>query len=182
MSTGAKNKILVWLVILLLIANAATIAFFWINKSKQAVASQPPGQGRPEQFLTNELGLDSAQQQKLATLVLEHRSGAQQFRQNIREAKDRFFELIQQNNAADSTKQQAARNVSLQTEALDLLTLDHFQKIRNLCTDEQKKRFDEIIHEVAMSMGQPRPPMGPRGEQGPPPGGPNEGGPPPPVK
>jgi hypothetical protein len=55
----------------------------------------------------------------------------------------------------------------------------HFQKVRALCNESQKQKFDEIIKEAARMMGPP-----PRGDrQGPPPPPPgmrDEQGPPPP--
>lgn len=178
MNSGSRNKLLTWLVVLLLIANAATIAFFWLNKAKQPM----PSKGTPKEFLIKELKLDTKQQEQLTVLVKEHRQGAEQLRGKTREAKEALFDLLKQDNVSDSAKQAAAKRVSVNTEALDLLTLDHFQKIRALCTVEQQKKFDEIIHQVTTMLGQQRPPMGPGNgpPQSPPPGGPGGEGPPPP--
>ena len=176
MNSSAKNKLLVWLVALLLVANAASIALFWLGKKKQP----PQLKGTPNEFLIKELTLDAKQQKQLTVLVKEHREAAEQLRQQTREAKESFFDLLKQSNPADSTKQAAAKAVSVSTEELDLLTFAHFQKIRALCTPEQQKKFDEIIHQVTSMMGQPRPPMGPgNGPKGPPPAGPDNERPPP---
>lgn len=181
MNNGSKNKILSWLVILLVVANAATITMFWLNKSKRPAGPK----GTPQEFLVNELKLDAKQQQQLDGLVKEHRRAAEALRGKTREAKERFFDLLKQTNVADSTKQAAAKAVSVITEELDLLTLDHFQKIRALCNPEQQKKFDDIIHQLTAMMGQPRPPGPPGGPEGQHPNGPgvpprNEQGPPPP--
>lgn len=173
MSTGAKNKILTWLVVLLLAANVVTIAFFWLNKKEQAVQHK----GTPADFLIKELALDAKQQEQLQVLVKEHRRAAEQLRRKTRDAKEAFFELLGQQNITDSTKQAAAKMASASMVELDLLTLDHFQKVRALCRPDQQKKFDEIIQEVVRMMAQPRPPMGP---MGPPPGGQGGERPPPP--
>jgi Spy/CpxP family protein refolding chaperone len=177
MNSAAKNKLLVWLVALLLVANAASIAMFWLGKAKHP----PQPKGTPQEFLIKELKLDAKQQEQLEVLVKEHRQAAEQLRGKTREAKEAFFDLLKQANVTDSVKQAAAKAVSVNTEELDLLTLNHFQKVRALCTTEQQKKFDEIIHQVTSMMGQPRPPMGPGNDrQGPPPGGPDGDRPPPP--
>lgn len=171
MSTAAKNKLLTWLVILLLVANAATIAMFWLNKKK----NPPQPKGTPNGFLIKELKLDSAQQFQLDLLVKEHRQAAEQIRGKVRMAKDSLFDLVKNTNATDSAKQMAAAACSKLTEQLDVLTVNHFQKIRSLCTAEQQKKFDEIIHDVTRMMAQP--PGRPGGPQGPPPpGGPHPDG------
>jgi len=173
MNHTAKNKVLTWLVVILLIANAATITMFWLGKPKQPV--QPKGQ--PKDFLIKELKLDTNQQAQFEVLVKEHRAAVEQLRKKIKGAKDNLFDLLKEQNVSDSTKRNAAAAVSIITEEIDLLTLNHFQKVRAFCNPEQQKKFDTIIHQVTGMMGQQRPPMGPGG---PPPGGPGGDRPPPP--
>lgn len=173
MNSGTKNKLLTWLVVLLLIANAATIAMFWLGKTKQPVQLK----GEPRDFLIKELKLDTNQQAQLEVLVKEHRTAVEQLREKIKGAKDNLFGLLKEQNVSDSIKKNAAAAVSIITEEIDLLTLNHFQKVRSLCNPEQQKKFDEIIQQVIRMMGQQRPPMG---AGGPPPGRPGEDRPPPP--
>ncbi len=168
MNHTSTNKLLTWLVVLLLIANAITITLFWIDKTRHP---QPPG-GTPQEFLIQQLKLDTKQQKQLQALVKEHQQSASLQRKKIRESKEAFFDLLHQPVITDSVKQAAAKTASENTEALDLLTFDHFKKIRLLCTAEQQKKFDEIISEVTNMISQPRPP-GKRGNdtQGGPGGG-----------
>jgi len=179
MNNGTKNKLLTWLVVLLLIANAITITIFWLSRAKPP----QPMRGTPQNFLVESLKLDAKQQEQLEVLVKEHRQAAEHLRMKTKESKEALFDLLKQPNVSDSTKQAAAKAVSVTTEKLDLLTLNHFQKVRALCNSEQQKKFDEIINDVVRMMGQPRPPMGPgSGRPGPPPGGPDGDRPPPPEQ
>jgi hypothetical protein len=164
MSAGTKNKLLTWLVVLLLLANAATITLFWLNKTKRP----PLPKGSPREFLVTELKFDTKQQEQFDVLVKEHRRAAEELRKKTREAKEAFFDLLKQSSIADSVKLKAAKNVSTYTEGLDLLTLNHFQKVRVLCTTEQQKIFDHLIQDVIEMIGRPGKPMRP---QGPPPPG-----------
>jgi len=172
---------LTWLVVLLVLANIATITMFWLNRPKHPAAMQGE---RPKDFLVQELKLDAKQQEQLEGLVKEHREAAEALRKKIKESKDAFFALLKQPGVPDSAKQAAAKAVSVNTEELDLLTFNHFQKIRALCTPDQQKKFDEILQRVTSMIAQPRPPGGPGGP--PPggrpdgPGGPGGDGPPPP--
>ena len=183
MNHTTKNKLLTGLVVLLLLANAATITMFWMGKAKHP----PQSKGSPQEFLVKELQLDAKQQEQLKELVKEHRHSAELLRGKTRKAKEFFFDLLKQQNVTDSAKQTAAKAVSSITEELDLLTFNHFLKVRSLCTAEQQQKFDEIIKEVTGMIGQPRPPGGPGkgdGPQGPPPpaGGPAGDRPPPPPQ
>lgn len=169
MPTHTKNKWLMTLVILLLLVNGVTIAMFWIGRGKEKLPPPPPPQeqgGSPANYLIRELGLDSQQQQRYMVLVKEHQQASAQLRRQIGEEKDRFFGLLRQSTAPDSVKKAAVAAASRQTEALDLLTFEHFQKVRAICTPAQQEKFDRIIQQVTAMMAGPKP------------GGP--GGPPPP--
>jgi periplasmic protein CpxP/Spy len=168
MNHGSKNKLLTWLVVLLLVANAITITMFWMGRPKHP----PQPKGSPQEFLVNELKLDNNQQQQLESLVKEHRQMSEQIREKVRVAKDSLFDLVKNPNATDSAKQSAAASCSKLTEQLDVLTVNHFQKVRALCNADQQKKFDEIIHDITRMMGQPQPPGRPGRPPGPPPDGP----------
>lgn len=172
MNKLTTNRLLLGLVIILLVANAATLSFLWLGRP----SARPPG-GGASNFLIKELQLNEGQQQQYQKLVIEHREGANELRSKIRSAKERMFDLIKEPNTSDSTKQQIAKEVSSYSMELELLTLHHFEKVRTICTPEQQKKFDAILHEIASMMGNPKPPIGPDGNRppGPPSGGP--GGP-----
>ncbi len=175
MNPSSKNRLLVWLVALLLIANAATIAMFWLGKTKR-----PPEPRRPESdFLVKELKLDSGQQAKFELLRKEHRSAVDSLRAKVKEAKDQLFDLVKDLAATDSMKQTAAAAVSVITEKIDLYTVEHFQKVRAICNPEQQKHFDEMLHQIT-SMMAPPPPKRPDRPGGSPPNGPEGDRPPPP--
>jgi periplasmic protein CpxP/Spy len=160
MYSKTKNKLLLWLVILLLAGNTASIAVFWLGKNKQPAAAK----GTPKEFLIKELQLNSRQQEELELLMVKHREEAPGLRKEIRQAKKDFFDLLKQQNIADSSLQAAAKNVSLSIEQLDLFTFTHFKKIRELCTPEQQDKFDSIIEQVTTMMPPPRRFQGPDGD------------------
>jgi protein CpxP len=164
MSYFDRNKWWALAFVLLVALNVATLATFWIVKEKNAPPRMAHGSGVTD-FLVKELGLDSAQEQKLVLLREEHQQKIMETRKGNREAKDALFALLQQSGAADSVIEKAAKNAAAFDTQLDLLTFRHFQQVRNLCTEMQKKKFDEVIQEV-LRMIAPPPPGRP---QGPPP-------------
>jgi len=163
MNYVAKNKMLTWLVVLLLVVNTASIAMFWLGKAKQTEHTEETEQpkGKPEDFLVKELKLDAVQQAKLKILAKEHREAIKEFHEAIKDAKQNFFNLLKQQNTPDSIKQTAATVISRITEKIDLLTLAHFNKVRALCNAEQQKKFDEIIQQIIDRMGEQRRSGGP---------------------
>ena len=161
------------LVILLLVANTATLVIFWIDRAKHG----PGPKGEVKDFLVKELKMDSVQQEKFEVLREEHHHAVDSLRAEVRQAKDHLFDLVKDNTATDSLKLATAEEVSRITEKIDLITLDHFQKLRAICTPEQQIKFDELLHEVVNRLGAPPAPKGPppgglgrpEGPDGPPP-------------
>ncbi|HEX4875680.1 MAG TPA: Spy/CpxP family protein refolding chaperone [Chitinophagaceae bacterium] len=173
MQTTGKNKWLTLLVVLLLLANITTLALFWLDRGKRP----PQPKGTPKEFLVKELSLTAVQQQQFDTLIAGHRKKSGELRDAVKAAKDSLFGLIKESAATDSLKQLYAKKVSHLTEQIDLLTVNHFQQVRKICTPEQQQKFDELILEVTSMMAPPRPPQGPGHPQGPP-----HDGPPPPKE
>lgn len=157
MNTAAKNKTLTWIVVLLLIGNVTSIAIFWINRNTPALSPK----GTPAAFLIKELKLDKRQQEQLEILVTQHKEQVPSIRKKVRESKEALFDLLKQYNVSDSVKKAALKSVSINTEILDSITFEHFKKIRELCTAEQKIKFDQIIHQVTSMKAQQRPGDGP---------------------
>ena len=161
-----KNRVLTWLVLLLLVANAASIAMFWLGKAKQTKQAQQilrneQPKGKPQDFLVKELNFDAAQQGQLEIFSKEHREAVNSFHEKIMEAKENFFAILKKKNATDSAKKKATEAISNITQQIDLLTLNHFQKVRALCNAEQQKKFDEIIKQVIGMMSEQRRNAGP---------------------
>lgn len=172
MNTSTKNNLLIGSVIVLIIANVAILTTIWYMHHRDVVH-----RGTPADYLVKELGLNEEQKNKLHELASEHHHQAQQINEQIKNARDSFFSLLKQPNVTDSTKKTAADNIAKHLEQLELLTFDHFQQARNICTSEQQKKFDEILQDVLRMIGGP--PQGQRPE-GPPPHDGN--GPPPPDR
>jgi protein CpxP len=156
-----KSKYLVGMVVLLVIVNLAAITIFFLGNHHPG---PPP---HPSDFLIRELGFNDAQESAYMKLVTEHRAFSESHKENIIKAKNRFFNLLQEQVVPDSTKQAALKEISKQSEEMDLMTFSHFQKVRALCTEDQKKKFDRIINQMLGMMAGPRPPGG--GEGVPPP-------------
>ncbi|TCC89460.1 periplasmic heavy metal sensor [Pedobacter frigiditerrae] len=171
---NSNKKILTALVVLLLIANVATIGLFWFKKENKPQQLK----GGPAKFIIKELELNKSQQEQYLVLVEEHQQGVRPLRDEIKDAKDAFFSLLSQPNVTEAEKQTAAKMVSVSTEKLDLLTFNHFAKVRAICNPTQQKKFDAIIKQVMQMMGEQHP-KGRGPHQGPPMDGPPHNGPPP---
>jgi protein CpxP len=161
MNNITKSRLLSTVIIVLLVANIATLTVFLLKKDDKKMP--PPQKGGPFAFLVKELALDSLQIAAYTKLREEHQKNVESFRAEIRNAKDALFELLKDSNVNDSKLQEALNNIGEKEKAFDKVVFVHFQRLRNLCTDVQKKKFDEIIQEALRMV-----PSGPPQRQGPP--------------
>ena len=154
MNNTIKNRMLTWWVVFLLIANAATILLFWINRpSKNQVQ-----QGSPREFLVHELELDSSQLGAFGLLIEKHQAAARALKQDIKSAKEDLFQLLKQPSIAETEKKKTVEAITSKIQQLELLNLEHFQQVRALCNDKQKKKFDGLLNRLAGMMAEARPP------------------------
>ena len=159
---ASKNKILIWSVILLVIANVAILISIW-----QTQGHQKKEKGSPADFLIKELSLNKEQEEKLHVLAKAHHEESQKIKEDIKAARHEFFKLLKEENTTDSSKIWAVKNVSKNLERLDLLTFTHFKEVRKICTPKQQEKFDGIIEEVLQMIAAP--PLPREGDRLPPP-------------
>ena len=176
MRNAANNRALYIIVLLLLTANVVSLVLLWANRKSDHHSNRvPPKQeNRVFEFLTDELDLDSAQQVIYKKLRDEHRAGVKPLQDSIRNAKDRFFDLLQDKNITDTAIYAYSKQIGDELQQMDIITFKHFQKLRAICNQQQQEKFDHVIKEVMHSMTGPKRPPGPPGrnedeEPGPPP-------------
>ncbi len=168
MDASLTKKTLTVLVVCLFIANIATLAFFWLYKNEKLEARK----GRAAEFIIKQLYFSKGQKENYLKLVAEHQRAIRPIREQLKDAKESLFDLLQQPNINEKEKQNAAKTVSQFTEKLDLVTFNHFAAVRKICNVTQQQKFDQIIKQVLQMMGEPRHGGGPHpphpGMEGPP--------------
>lgn len=171
MSYFNRNKGWAIAFVLLVALNVATLLTFWLVKERRH--GPPPVQtANIAGFLSHELGFDSTQKQQLEKLLDAQQQQIREIRRNNREAKDAFFALLKEDHLTDARIDSASKLSSQYDSQMDAETFRNFRAIRNLCNEAQKKKFDNIIHQVLRMIAPP-----PGKPQGPPPG--RDGAPPP---
>ncbi len=154
MSTINKNKLLTGLVILLLLVNTITILFFWLGRSK----NEHPSFKQPSEFLIKKLAMSAEQQDQYMKLVKDHRLKTKLIREQIMVSKDALFEQLSADSISDSLQQSTANSLAKLNVQLDLLTFEHFKKVRKMCNPQQQKKFDNVIKDVLKMMAPQRHP------------------------
>lgn len=151
-------------IILLFIANLATLTFFWVSKPPRPSGFPPPpvgARGEPPRFLVNKLHFTQEQTKQYDQLFRQHDEQVSAIKDSIRDTKERLFELLNTANpAADEVRRRAAKSADFQRE-LDEMTFEHFMQVRGICTPEQQKEFDVVIIDVVKHIAPAPPPPPP---------------------
>ena len=146
MKSILNNKIVGWLIGILILANIATLMFFWIGHLKNQKNHSP------KEFLAKSLHFSESQKNAYFELAKDHNESANKIREQIKINKEELFQLLKSEKIDDSIKKNAALKISISIQALDMLTFEHFKKVRALCTEEQKPKFDELIQKMVNSV------------------------------
>ncbi|MFT3824912.1 MAG: hypothetical protein QM731_13400 [Chitinophagaceae bacterium] len=157
MTKFPRQKWLMLLVVILLLTNIITLAFFWSMRPQHHDApfqNQKPGERerRMGLFMVNEMKFDKQQEDTYWKLRDSMVNQQRPLMDSIRDAKKQFFDLLKQPAPADSVVRAANNNVARLQQKLDMLTFTHFQQVRTLCKPEQVAKFDTVIKEIVYRM------------------------------
>lgn len=145
-----RNKFITWLIALLIVGNIASLIYYWLGNFRI------PSDKSPMEYLATQLKFSESQKNQYFNLAREHNESAKPIREQIKNDKELFFDLLKSDVTIDTVRNSAALKVSLSIQSLDILTFEHFKKVRALCTDEQKQKFDELIHKMINSVNNPQ--------------------------
>ena len=143
-----NTKFLKTVIFFLLLINASTIAFMWINR--------PHSKDNIGDFFANELHFTSKQKDQFIVLRDEHRKEKESLRELNKEKHDAYFELLKNPTIDSISYKKAVSDLLKIKEKEEGNTFNHFQKIRAICDENQKKKFDKIIKNAARMLAQPR--------------------------
>lgn len=121
----------------------------------------PPG--GPKSYVIKELEFNEQQEEEYEKLVYEHRRMMRDTREEIRALKKKLYSRFSATGPDSSEVDKLTRAIADKVAYLEEQTFEHFQKVRALCSDRQKEKFDKIIDRVIdmMSEGGPHPPPPP---------------------
>jgi len=143
---------------------------------------------RPDEFIISKLHFSDEQVKAFEKLRDRHHDSIIIIQEEGRKIRTALFENLKHANKTEVQADSLMAAIGDNQKQIEFVTYRHFRQVRELCNDEQKKVFDDIIQEVLRKMAGPPPrpggpPPGHEGPDGPPPPGNNgpggPGGPPP---
>jgi Spy/CpxP family protein refolding chaperone len=152
----------------LVLLNVGTLAFVLFSKPSEPPPPfpLPPGAGHPQfdRMIVETLQLNYAQRQQFEMMKQEHHESMMKLDREYNEMLKDYLGLLKNVPVDQTTKDSLERKLSQIQVQKASITLDHFTKLRAICTPEQQSRFDSLIPELTRVIAPPQnmPPPPPR--------------------
>jgi periplasmic protein CpxP/Spy len=155
MNRPPRQKWLLILVAILLLTNIATLSIYWFKKPDHEGGPGRDGGNREKkmgQFMVDQLKFDATQEAIYWKLRDSMMVIQKPVMDSIRNAKKRFFDLLNQSETTDSMLMTHSNEIAEMQKKLDIVTFRHFQKVRAICRPDQLQKFDTVIKEIVNRM------------------------------
>ena len=146
------------IIIILIILNLGTLSYIWLRHPGNDIHGQ---RRNAAEFLISELNLTSQQKGQFLRLREMHSLRMRVYQQKDRELHNRFFDQLRLLPENSLLIGQLADSMAMIRKNMEVLTFDHFRKIRQILSNEQKEKFDDIFHETLKLVLPPPPPPPP---------------------
>lgn len=167
-----QNKILIRVVIILVVINLGTLTGIWIlnfsgkqnkeiSKSRDHKEDKKIREPRRNEMFGRELKFDTGQEEKFNEIETVHHKEMQMFADSINEMKKQILTEITMPEP-DTTKAGILfAEIGKYQSSIEKKIFSHFLKIKMLCNDEQRIRFDNLIKDIIDRNKIPPPPVPP---------------------
>lgn len=142
-----REKILTIAVVFLFALNISTLAFICFQHRHH-----PPPSIHFEKFIPESLGLNEEQVKAFDELRNVHHTQMMMLDKQNAETLIIYLDLLKTDFVNTTQKDSLEKIISTIQLERAAITLDHFQKLKAICTAEQKEKFKTIIPELTRVM------------------------------
>lgn len=138
--------------IILLVLNIATLATIWIIRPPTRLAGfgEQEQPRRVQRFLERELDLSRQQRESFRQLRENHMRETRSLVSELLDSRRAYYELLNRPDSAIgvSVKDSLVRRIGSAHARLEESTYNHFQEVRRILDEEQRRQFDSIIEQT----------------------------------
>jgi periplasmic protein CpxP/Spy len=132
------------------------------NQSDHGPVMGPDKEG-PRRWMEEQMGFTPEQVKQFGMLIEEHRYSMFALRDSIASKREELSKLLMSDSVSSGTADAITVQIGNLQAELEKVNYKHFADVREMCTPEQKPKFDSIIIEVAGAIGHGPPPPGEHG-------------------
>lgn len=178
MDVFKQRRNLIVTIIILVILNITAISLLIIGKPKHPEEREQIGNRKNEieritKLLKEELNFTDNQAKEYLTLRREHRKNSQKVHREIQRLKTEMFDKVLSDDSNTEISDSLLQLAVEKQKKLEILTFEHLQKLKKLCTPNQQKELKRLMHrlQVPPRQGRPDGPTPRRRQDGLPPSG-----------
>ena len=144
-----NSKALLILISVLLLANLVGLIFFLTNKpGRERMSSSSERKNAMIGYLKNDIGFSAAQLVAYDSLSARHRRHISPMFDGMKKEKEKRLRYVAQYGFADTAIATAVNITAAKQQVLETQMILHLKDVRNICTDEQKIKFDSSIYKI----------------------------------
>jgi len=140
-----NSKFLKIVILVLVLINLSKISFIWLHR--------PTNNEAVGDFFAKELHFTKNQIAQFEVLKKAHREAKESLRELQKKYQNAFLDLLKNPSIDSVTVRKAADKIMVLKESEELAVFYHFQKVRAICNEKQKQKFDEIIKDAVRMIG-----------------------------
>jgi mevalonate kinase len=144
MSTGPKSKILIFIIAVLLIANIGMLVFYKKSEDEKKANAEKNRFGLTP-FLKDQMKFSEQQMKDFEQLKTKQKETVRPYFDSLKSAKTNLYKLLDKSPVSDSTVYSLSANIGKNQGEIDRRFFIYFQNVRNLCTPEQRIKFDTLF-------------------------------------
>ena len=153
MRSVLKNKVLVTIIGILLLANIAMLVFFisGMKKPENENRSEQKPSHTMESFLQSRIGFNEQQIDQFNKLKDEHHQRLYPLFEDVRLTKDEFF-IRAKDSVSAAYLDSLALQIGEKQSILDRQVFETIRQVRSMCTPQQQIKFDSLLPKIAYKM------------------------------
>lgn len=143
-----KTKLLTGLVIIMVVINLLLLSFLWVSRPEDRITHRSRNKHqRVENYLSRQLELTNDQTKAFEEQRKEHFKATRAIFKDIQRDKKKMIEML--SSGADSISiERVLTDINKKNKKLERLNFWHIKKLRDICSEDQKKKFDKIIYKI----------------------------------
>jgi hypothetical protein len=152
-----NNKTLVFIIAILLLSNIALLYFFTRSDEPKKDTKENRGGFREYMIKTlrDEVGFTDDQIARYEQLSNKHKETMKPMFEGIGMTKDSLYKLLLQ-DPSDSLTNHYLDMIGEKQRGIDQKIFNHFLSLRQICTTDQRPKFDTVIQRIIKKMISPR--------------------------
>jgi protein CpxP len=154
---NSKNRILVFIVVVMILTNIATLAYFlWFKPNAGREDKGERHTGPMTEFLKKDIGFDEQQMKTFDSVKQQQREAMKPLFEDLGKTKDSFYQLLSKPSVPDSQLNTLAAAIGLKQQGIEIQFFKNFKNVRELCTDAQKIKYDSLLPSIVHKLTTPQ--------------------------